>query len=65
LRRLNEINNRTKHALAETDQPVWLQNDGLACEVCVLPFGELEDLLRSNARIAEKILSGDLPNQET
>jgi hypothetical protein len=31
LQRLNEINNRTKHALAETDQPVWLQNDGLAC----------------------------------
>jgi hypothetical protein len=59
---LNEINNRIKHALAETDQPVWLQNDDLACEVCVLPFGELEDLLRSNARIAAKTVSGELPS---
>jgi hypothetical protein len=57
LARLNRINNIIKHQVAAEEQPVWISNRGIeTAEVTVL-FSEMEDLIRSCARIATKLTS--------
>lgn len=57
LQRLNQLYNSSKHDPADTEQPVWLTNNGLESEKAVLAFGEFEGLLRTCGRLAEKITS--------
>lgn len=55
LDRLNKVHGASKHTLAETDQPTWLTNTGIASADCEVTFVELEDQLRSYGAIANKI----------
>ena len=55
LDRLNKIYGATKHQLAILDQPVWLTNEGIETAEAKISFFELEELMRSCARIATKL----------
>ena len=57
LARLNRINNAIKHQVAVDEQPVWISNRGIETAEAVVLFSELEDLIRSCARIATKLTS--------
>lgn len=63
LQRLNQLYNTSRHELADTEQPVWITNQGLESESAVLAFGELEELLQTCGRLSEKITS-NLPTKE-
>lgn len=61
--RLNRIYNTIKHANPEHLpeghlHTVWITNEGLMCEACLLRFEELHSLLMEAARIAEALASG-------
>jgi hypothetical protein len=56
--RLNKFYNSSKHQIATDDQPVWIENDGLATTDAKIAFLEIEDELRGFAKIVEKILRG-------
>jgi hypothetical protein len=55
---LNIVYNASKHGVATTDQPVWLTDDGIACDDATLSFLELESLLRQVGRIATRLVEG-------
>jgi hypothetical protein len=55
LDRLNKIYGASKHQLAILDQPVWLTNEGIETADAKISFSELEELMRSCARIAMKL----------
>ena len=57
LDRLNKIYDASKHQLAVLDQPVWLTNEGIETAHAKISFFELEELMRSCARIATKLTS--------
>lgn len=62
LSRLNEIYNTSRHQLATEDQPIWITNQGVETETHGISFPELEELLRSCARIATKLTSTTSPD---
>ncbi len=61
LDRLNRIYNISKHALAETDQPVWITNTGINAinskdqEEIEITFCEIEELLHECGQFADKM----------
>lgn len=65
LNRLNLIYNTSKHQLAGADQPLWITNEGIETVESKLAFSEMEDLLRSCARIATKLTSTSSPTERT
>lgn len=65
LSRLNLIYNTSKHQVARVDQPVWITNEGIEIVDSKLTFPEIEDLLRSCARIATKLTSTSSPTEQT
>ena len=57
LYRLSRIYNTSKHQCAETDQPIWITNSGISIEDCSLTFFEIEELVRTLARIVQPLTS--------
>lgn len=57
LDRLNRIYNTSKHQLAEIDQPLWITNSGISTVDCNLTFFEVEELVRTLARIVRRLTS--------
>lgn len=57
LQRLNLVYTRSKHQPAEMEDPVWLSNDGIETPDAKLLYSEFEDLLRTFARMAERLTS--------
>ena len=65
LSRLNLIYNTSKHQLAEADLPIWITNEGIESADSKLAFSEMEDLLRSAARIATKLTRTSSPTERS
>ncbi len=57
LDRLNRIYNTSKHQLAEIEQPIWITNSGMSTVDCSLTFIEIEELVRTLARIVQRLTS--------
>jgi hypothetical protein len=55
LDRLNKVYNASKHDLASSEQVTWVTNDGISTSGSSVTFAELEDLLRQDGRIADRI----------
>lgn len=55
LDRLNIIYNASKHQTASAEQTLWITNNGVCANGASISFVELEKLLRSYARIANRI----------
>ena len=64
LDRLNKIYNASKHQIANAEQSLWITDDGVCAAGASISFVELEQLLRSYARIANLItLHGHDPHE--
>jgi hypothetical protein len=59
LGQLNNVYNASKHQLANAEQTLWITNDGVCTDAASISFVELEELLRSFARIANRITNQD------
>jgi hypothetical protein len=59
LQRLNLVYTTSKHQLADAHDPVWLSNEGFHTQHVTLLFGEFEELIRSCARVAERLTNTD------
>lgn len=55
LQRLNLIYNTSKHQAADADDPIWLSDVSIHTPQTELTYRDFEELLRSCARIAERI----------
>jgi hypothetical protein len=55
LDRLNKIYNASKHQIASAEQSLWITDDGVCADGTSFSFVELEELMRSYARIANRI----------
>jgi hypothetical protein len=55
LDRINKIYNASKHQIASAEQTLWITDDGVCADDTSISFVELEQLLRSYARIANRI----------
>ena len=62
LDRLNLLYNAAKHSAAIERDPVWLTNEGLACDQGSLAFLELETLIRDFAAVAEGLAYAPKPD---
>ena len=60
LDRLNRVYNAGKHQIAKADQTLWITNDGVGSDDASILFVEIEDLLRSYARITNRITNQEL-----
>ena len=59
LDRLNKIYSASKHQIASAEQTLWITNDGVCADGTSISFVELEQLLRSYARIVNRIMNQD------
>jgi len=59
--RLNKIYNISKHQLTTGDQLVWISDSGVETAVAAISYVEIEELLRSLARVATKLSSSTSP----
>jgi hypothetical protein len=55
LDRINKIYNASKHQIASAEQTLWITDDGVCADGTSISFVELEQLLRSYARIANRV----------
>lgn len=62
LSRLNTVYNKIKHQVAEEDQTIWITNEGIECDECKLTFAEIEDILRTLAKLNNRILHPKKPD---
>lgn len=62
LDRLNRLYNSAKHGAAVERDPVWLTNEGLACDQGSLAFHELETIVREFAAVAEGLAYAPNPD---
>lgn len=57
LDRLNKIYSASKHDIATAEQTLWITNDGVCAADASISFAELEELLRSYAKVVNRILN--------
>jgi len=55
--RLNKIYNTSKHELTQDEQLVWITNAGIETAAEIISFQEIEELLRTFAKVATKLSS--------
>lgn len=57
LDRLNSLYNTAKHVIADTEQPLWITDNGIRCEKNSVSFHEIEDQLRDYGRMADRLIN--------